>query len=764
MEFDFNDLDKSLAKLNAEFNTLQSGISTLDAEDPFAEFLNDPAVQSHAPPTAHATPQQQQQRYAAAANSAKHVPPSSKSKDPFNAALDSLDPYYNPLDKTLNEIDHLIETPSPAQNNMKGMKGNPTPAAAATAGAQGNNKRPVMRKTDSLAKIVAPKLERQNDGGPSYFTIPELIDVNSEFSVPDLQKTVKKLQEDLVNMAQQANSELHQYFDQVKIFDEDNARAFKTIQDLKTDLLAQSEDWENSDKLWKEKVEKVEEDNNRLKQQVQSGNKNSAELERYKSGLLLLKQKLQTIQIDSAKKDEEINNLRRKYNYLLEEKKALEETAADLVNAGLSNPVKEDYEKKLKDKEEEIGVLQREVNALKSDRNIWQSRVEQMTQEQLANGNDDMPELKLQILKLEAENESSNLKIKRLLAAIKADRNQNEEKLKALQKERDIHEERAEELESKIVQIMERVRIEREDTTLKQGLDEAKEALKEAENKILIANEATTNAERSLQQKGQELQKYLLFGKKKAREAQVAVDDLKAMEEKSNKLVEVIKTLKDENQRLKAGLDSTQSSANLSEELETANQRATKLEQAVRKLRQMVSETQEEGKDKEKAYEERLRTAESLLSAAEERARNAASLAELTTTSSLTTFIPPPPPPPMPKIKLNYDLKVNRTGQTSFIEGEPARPKPKNVFVDSIVDAIKKGVTLRKTGLREYDGSEEGDRTVIAPAPEDDDLNVEDAFAAMAREIAMNKQKRERDKTQQQGEVAKKRVENWITS
>jgi len=59
---------------------------------------------------------------------------------------------------------------------------------------------------------------------------------------------------------------------------------------------------------------------------------------------------------------------------------------------------------------------------LKTDRNIWQSRVEQMTEENLAYGNEDLPELKLQILKLEAEIESSNLKIRRLVAAIKADR------------------------------------------------------------------------------------------------------------------------------------------------------------------------------------------------------------------------------------------------------------------------------------------------------------------------------------------------------
>jgi len=382
-----------------------------------------------------------------------------------------------------------------------------------------------------------------------------------------------------------------------------------------------------------------------------------------------------------------------------------------------------------------------------------------MTQEKLANaGSEDVHELKLHILKLEAEGESSHLKIKRLVAAIKADRIQNEEKLQALKKERDRQEDRAEELESKIVQIMERVKIEssRDDATVNLAVEEAKEALKEAENKILMANESATTAERALQQKDQELQKVMLVGKKKAREAQVALDDLKAMEEKSNKLVEALKTLREENQRLKAGLDSSQSSGNSSEELEMANQRAAKLEQAVRRLRQMNSELQAESKDKDKAYEERLRTAEALLSAAEERAKNAASLDELTPT--LRAFIPPPPPPPLPKYKLAYEIKINRTGQASNIEGEPVKLKPKNVFVDSIVDAIKKGVTLRKTGLRsdkEDDTSES--TTIIAPVSEIDDLNVEDAFAAMAREIAINKQKREREKTQQQGEVTKKK-------
>lgn len=81
--------------------------------------------------------------------------------------------------------------------------------------------------------------------------------------------------------------------------------------------------------------------------------------------------------------------------------------------------------------------------------------------------------------------------------------------------------------------------------------------------------------------------------------------------------------------------------------------------------------------------------------------------------------------------------------------------------MDSIVDAIKKGVSLRKTGLQEY--SEEGDITSFRDdydtRVEEDDLNVEDAFAAMAREIAINKQKREREKfkEEQQVEVTKKK-------
>jgi len=269
-----------------------------------------------------------------------------------------------------------------------------------------------------------------------------------------------------------------------------------------------------------------------------------------------------------------------------------------------------------------------------------------------------------------------------------------------------------------------------------------------------LANTATLNSEKTLQEKEQELQKVLLFGKKKAREAQVAHDDVKAMEEKSNKLVEAIKTLREENQKLKAGLDLSQASGNFSEELEAANQRSTKLEQAVRKLRQMVSETQAEAADKEKSYEERLKTAQNLLNAAEERARNAASVAAVSVLTG--PALPPPPPPPLPTYKLHYEIKVNKTGQSNFIEGEPAKLKPKNVFVDSIVDAIKKGVSLRKTGLREYtEGDEMSSQTFVESNPVDD-LNVEDAFAAMAREIAMNKHKREREKNKEQ-EVTKKK-------
>jgi len=247
------------------------------------------------------------------------------------------------------------------------------------------------------------------------------------------------------------------------------------------------------------------------------------------------------------------------------------------------------------------------------------------------------------------------------------------------------------------------------------------------------------------------------FGKKKAREAQVALDDMRAMEEKSNKLVEAVKTLREEKQKLKAGLDSSMAQGNLAEEVEAANQRSYKLEQAVRKLRQMVSETQAEAADKEKSYEERLKTAQSLLNAAEERARNAASISAVTVLTG--PLMAPPPPPPPPTFKLHYEIKVNRTGQSNLIEGEPTKLKPKNVFVDSIVDAIKKGVSLRKTGLREYsdgDLSSSTHMSFVDPDPVDD-LNVEDAFAAMAREIAMNKQKREREKNKEQEAPAKKK-------
>lgn len=46
-------------------------------------------------------------------------------------------------------------------------------------------------------------------------------------------------------------------------------------------------------------------------------------------------------------------------------------------------------------------------------------------------------------------------------------------------------------------------------------------------------------------------------------------------------------------------------------------------------------------------------------------------------------------------------LKINKTGQSGKIEGEPGKPGPKaagGAAMGDIVSAIKKGVALRKTG------------------------------------------------------------------
>jgi len=155
-----------------------------------------------------------------------------------------------------------------------------------------------------------------------------------------------------------------------------------------------------------------------------------------------------------------------------------------------------------------------------------------------------------------------------------------------------------------------------------------------------------------------------------------------------------------------------------------------------------------------------LKTAEHRIATAEERARNAATLSMSPSLSAGPSFAaaPPPPPPPPTNMKYTYEIKINRTGQANFIDGEPGKPRnPRNFIVDSIVDAIKKGVTLKKTGLRDYE-LEDGDTIVISSYPsKDDDFNVEDAFAAMAREIAMNKQKRERNKEQNEDQKEKKK-------
>jgi len=134
-------------------------------------------------------------------------------------------------------------------------------------------------------------------------------------------------------------------------------------------------------------------------------------------------------------------------------------------------------------------------------------------------GKESVPQLKLRILQLEAENESGNVKIRRLIAAIKADRAQNEEKMKEVISERDEQEQRADRFESKMVQLIEMVRTERkkrQDDNMQTALDAARQTLKDTEVQIRQANEAASAAERALQQKEMELQKVLLFGKKKS--------------------------------------------------------------------------------------------------------------------------------------------------------------------------------------------------------------------------------------------------------
>jgi len=261
---------------------------------------------------------------------------------------------------------------------------------------------------------------------------------------------------------------------------------------------------------------------------------NQGEIERYKSALRILNQKkgdlekqFKELQLEHKKslnnmqdKDNVINKLRMQINYLNEEKKALEETFQDFASAGISNEKAEQYEKQVKSQQQDIEVLQREVAGLKSEKKILHSQVEQMGQELSAmGGKESVPQLKLRILQLEAENESGNVKIRRLIAAIKADRTQNEEKMKEAIAERDEQEQRADRFESKMVQLIEMVRTERkkrQDDNMQTALDAARQTLKDTEVQIRQANEAASAAERALQQKEMELQKVLLFGKKKS--------------------------------------------------------------------------------------------------------------------------------------------------------------------------------------------------------------------------------------------------------
>jgi hypothetical protein len=272
MDYDFNELDAGLAQLSKEFEGIQTGISNLNNEDPFSEFLNEtPPSNSYGHRTNH-------QKF-----------------DPMSLVLEGLDnmtPRGNALDKALEEIDVLID----ASNSKSPM----SPTSKNSRGRGTANNRPQHSTNDLRKKMSKPQLERgistmklekqRGNTGPSYFTLPEVLDT-SGFSASDLQKIIKGLQDETTSMAQQANKELQQYYNQVKMFDEDNAKAFKTIQDLKADLQAQSEDWENSDRKWKAKVEQLEAEKSKLnKLATSAAGGSAAEVERYKSGLRTLNQ------------------------------------------------------------------------------------------------------------------------------------------------------------------------------------------------------------------------------------------------------------------------------------------------------------------------------------------------------------------------------------------------------------------------------------------------------------------------------------------
>uniref|UniRef100_A0A6B2KZS5 Uncharacterized protein n=1 Tax=Arcella intermedia TaxID=1963864 RepID=A0A6B2KZS5_9EUKA len=587
----------------------------------------------------------------------------------------------------------------------------------------------------------------QNDDGPLFFNPPEMMDTTG-LSEEELQAIIGAFQEQLVQISSEANQELQQYHTQVKSLEAQCASALRKLHDLESKPSLSRAPAPDSDP--------------------------DAEIDRYKNGIRLLNQKLKDKDAALSDRDAEVKKLRTHVNYLLEEKKALEETFQDFNLVGLDSNKLEQAEKRLRQQQQENEALQREITALKSEKKIFQGQLEQMSRDLRDGqnfGNEEVALLRVQVTQLQVENESGQVKIRRLVAAIKADRQQNEEKLNEIIEERDEQEKRADRLESRMVQLIEMVRVERkknQDQGNAAALEEARQALKEAEKQIRDANEAASAAEHGLQQKEQELQKVLLFGKKKAREASNAMEDLKVIEDRSNKLVEVIKNLKEENQVLKSGAEKRAAVPvnQNTEELEQANQKISKLDAAVRKLRQMVSNLEAEAADKEKAYEERLKTAEQRVAAAEDRAKAAEERAKAALSMPKAPAaaggpplppgpgMPPPPPPPLPKIKLDYELKITRTGQSNKIEGELGKPKQqRNVFVDSIVDAIKKGVTLKKTGLR-GEGEDEAEVSVSSNPTKEDDFNVDDAFAAMAREIAMNKQKRERNKEQQPATIS----------
>jgi len=469
------------------------------------------------------------------------------------------------------------------------------------------------------------------------------------------------------------------------------------------------------------------------------------------------------------KKEAIIKELNDKLAYLTAESEALKETVSELMlGAGAASVQAEVQELK-----KTIAANERQLKAAALEKQIFVKKIEQLKTDistgfQQGSQQGTVAAMNIKIRQLETEKETTDLKLKRLVAAVKVDRDAKNDELKQVKSEREAAEKKASELEDKLITFIELLEREKEKAATRGGgadpaaLQAARQAMENAEEQIRLLQDRVEKAEQMTSKREDDLEKVKLALQKKVREIQTITDDLTQEKAKFERLLAATKSLKIENNRLQQEGASRSSgflsNQNATKELDEAIERNEKLEAALKKLKQMLQEAKAEAADMQQSLQAKNRGLEVRLKTAEERARDA-QLGEIQMNRPpppsgpvMKRGGPPPPPrggaPPPPK---PTTIKINKTGQGGSISGPKGKPSnPGQQQMGDIVEAIKSGsFQLKKTT-----GPLQGEEKLAMMKRNDTDPAQN--LAKMAQEVLLEKKRREREKAERaQAERAK---------